>query len=268
MPNTIDIITAEPVGTINPNISGHFAEHLGTCIYDGLWVGEESATPNTGGISNDVIKLLKKVRPPVLRWPGGCYADDYDWRNGVGPRAERPRTINIHWGNVIDTNAFGTHEFIEVCRALGAERYFAGNLGSGTPQQMRDWIEYCNFPGGTTLTDMRAANGSPEPLRVGYWGVGNENWGCGGNFTPEDYATEYRRFSTFLRDFGDTPVSLIACGPNNNNLDWTRRFFTKLKDVSHRAVRIHGYAAHYYCRTPGTALEYDQNGWYQLLSAP
>ncbi|HEU5087825.1 MAG TPA: alpha-N-arabinofuranosidase, partial [Roseiflexaceae bacterium] len=136
MPNTIDIITAEPVGTINPNIYGHFAEHLGTCIYDGLWVGEGSATPNTGGISNDVIKLLKKVRPPVLRWPGGCYADDYHWRSGIGPRSERPRTINIHWGNVIDTNAFGTHEFIEVCRALGAEPYFAGNLGSGTPQQM------------------------------------------------------------------------------------------------------------------------------------
>jgi alpha-N-arabinofuranosidase len=265
MPSSIDIIAAEPVGTINPNVYGHFAEHLGTCIYDGVWVGEESDQPNTGGIADDVVALLKKIRPPVLRWPGGCFADDYHWRDGIGPRERRPRGINIHWGNVIETNAFGTHEFMQLCRALGAAPYLAGNLGSGTPQEMRDWVEYCNFPGGTTLTNLRAANGDPAPLGVRYWGVGNENWGCGGNFTPEDYAAEYRRYSTFLRDFGDTPVSLIACGPNNNNLEWTRRFFTKLHDVMHRAIRIHGFAAHYYCRTPATALEYDQNGWYQLL---
>jgi alpha-L-arabinofuranosidase len=266
MSNTIDIVMAEPIATINPNIYGHFAEHLGTCIYDGIWVGQNSQVANTGGLSNDVVAALKKINAPVMRWPGGCFADDYHWRDGIGPASERPRRINIHWGEVVETNQFGTHEFMRFCRAIGAAPYFAGNLGSSPPQEMRDWVEYGNYPGGTTLSDERAANGDPAPFGVRYWGVGNENWGCGGNFTPEEYAGEYRRFATFLRDFGGDPLVLIACGPNNNNLDWTRRFFTQLYNGQARRRRIHGYAAHYYCRTPGTALEYDENGWYQLLS--
>ena len=265
MSSSIDIVTAEPVATINPNIYGHFSEHLGTCIYEGIWVGEEATVAHTGGLCTDVVTALKKVKPPVMRWPGGCFADDYHWRDGIGPVKDRPRRINIHWGDVVETNAFGTHEFIRFCHAIGAEPYLAGNLGSGTPQEMRDWVEYCNFPGGTTLSDERAANGDPDPLHVRYWGVGNENWGCGGNFTPEDYAAEYRRFATFLRDFGGDELSLIACGPPNNDLEWTRRFFTKLADRSRR-LRIHGYAAHYYCHTRGTATEYDENGWYQVLA--
>ncbi len=261
----IDIVLDEPVGSINPNIYGHFSEHLGACIYDGAWVGEDSSIHHKGGLCNDVVTALQRINAPVMRWPGGCFADDYHWRDGIGPADARPRRINIHWGDVIETNAFGTHEFIRYCRAIGAQPYIAGNLGSGSPQEMRDWVEYCNFPGGTTLTDERAANGDSAPFHVRYWGVGNENWGCGGHFTPEDYATEYRRYATYMRDFGGDNSYLIACGPNGNDLDWTRRFFTKLFDGPLGARRIHGYAAHYYCNTPGTALEYDDGGWYRLL---
>src|ERR671926_136821 len=151
MGSTIDIVVAEPIATINPNIYGHFSEHLGTCIYDGIWDGSS--------LVEDVVAALKKVRPPVMRWPGGCFADDYHWRDGIGPVERRPRRINIHWGDVVETNLFGTHEFMQFCRAIGAAPYMAGNLGSGTPQEMRDWVEYCNFPSGTTLSDERAANG-------------------------------------------------------------------------------------------------------------
>jgi alpha-N-arabinofuranosidase len=205
------------------------------------------------------------VRAPVIRWPGGCFADDYHWRDGIGPREERPRRINIHWGDVIETNAFGTHEFMAFCRAVGAEPYFCGNLGSGSPQEMRDWVEYCNFPGDSTLARERGTNGASEPFGVRLWGVGNENWGCGGNFTPEDYGTEYRRFATYLRNWGGRPLTLIACGPNSNDLDWTRRFFTKLRKDYWQGPAIHGYAAHYYCGTAGTATEYTEAQWYELL---
>jgi alpha-N-arabinofuranosidase len=201
----------------------------------------------------------------VIRWPGGCFADDYHWRDGVGAPAARPRRVNIHWGNVVETNAFGTHEFLAFCRAVGAQPYLAGNVGSGSPQEMRDWVEYCNFLGGSTLADLRGQYGDPTPFRVRYWGVGNENWGCGGHFTPEEYAAEYRRFSTYLHDFGDAPLYLIACGPNGNDLDWTRRFFNHLHRNHRRHERIHGYAAHYYCGTAGTATAYSEGEWYELL---
>ncbi|MBC7234709.1 MAG: alpha-N-arabinofuranosidase [Chloroflexi bacterium] len=251
----------EPIARINPNIYGHFAEHLGACIYDGIWVGPDSGIPNIDGIRRDVVDALKKLNPPVIRWPGGCFADDYHWQDGIGPREARPRRVNIWWGEDIETNAFGTHEFIRFCRLVGAEPYLCGNVGSGSPRELRDWVEYCNFPGGSTLAQERSANGSPEPFRVRYWAVGNENWGCGGRFCPEDYAAEYKRFSTYLRDFQGAPLFLIACGPSGNDADWTHRFFNKLG--SYR--RIHGFAAHYYCRTAGTATEYTVDQWYQLL---
>lgn len=265
---TITICLDEPIGTIRPELYGHFAEHLGACIDEGIWVGEHSRIANLNGVRLDVLDALRRIRPPVIRWPGGCYADDYHWEDGVGPRAERPRRVNVWWGQNVETNAFGTHEFIEVCRYLGAEPYLAGNVGSGSPREMRDWVEYCNFSGDSTLSRRRKANGSPYPFNVGYWGVGNEAWGCGGNFTPEDYAAEYRRFATYLRDFAGTPLKLIACGPDGNNLDWTRRFFQKLASVDPRwNVRLFGYAAHYYCGTAGpSATEYDVNQWYELLA--
>ena len=252
----------QPLAIIRPELYGHFAEHLGGCIDGGIWVGEDSPIANFGGIRSDVLDALRQLHPPVLRWPGGCYADDYHWEDGIGPRASRPRRVNLWWGQGIETNGFGTHEFIQVCRTLGAEPYVAANLGSGSPREMREWMEYCNFAGDSALASRRAANGSPVPFGVRYWGIGNEAWGCGGNFSPEDYAAEYKRFATYTRDFGGTRPYLIACGPDGNDADWTTRFFSKLG----RFPQISGFAAHYYCGTAGeSATQYDVNGWYELI---
>ncbi len=159
---TIDILLDEPIATIDPNVYGHFAEHLGHCIYGGVWTGEGER----GRLVEGVVAALRRVRPAVLRWPGGCFADDYHWQDGIGPVAERPRRINIHWGEVVETNEFGTHEFVRLCRAIGAAPYFCGNVGSGSPRELRDWVEYCNFPGGTGWSELRAANGDPEPFNI------------------------------------------------------------------------------------------------------
>ncbi|HEY7115606.1 MAG TPA: alpha-L-arabinofuranosidase C-terminal domain-containing protein [Tepidisphaeraceae bacterium] len=263
----VTLLPGEPIGAINPNLYGHFAEHLGCCISDGVWVGDDSTIPNTGGLRDDLIDAFRRVRPPILRWPGGCFADDYHWRDGVGPRKERPTTVNAWWGQSLEENHFGTHEFINFCRLIGAEPYLAGNLGSGSVRGMRDWVEYCNFDKPSTLARLRAGNGSPMPFNVRYWGVGNEAWGCGGNFCPEDYAREYRRYATYLRDFGGTPLYLIACGPDGNRADWTRKFLAKLATADKRFnCRIHALGAHYYCGTAGTASEYSTDQWYQLLA--
>jgi alpha-N-arabinofuranosidase len=263
MSATLDVLLDEPIGTIAPGIYGHFAEHLGNCIEGGIWC--------EGKLPEKVASALARVSPPVVRWPGGCFADDYHWQDGIGPVERRPRRINIHWGEVVENNAFGTHEFVHFCRHIGAEPYICGNVGSGTPQELRDWVEYCNYPGGTTLSDLRVANGNAEPFGVRYWGVGNESWGCGGMMTAEEYATHYRRVSTYLRDLGGTRLYLIACGPGGHDLDWTRRFFERLYEAPRfrRGSRIHGYAAHYYTNNRdhagGTATEYDDAQWYTLL---
>jgi len=257
MPASLDVLLSEPIATINPNIYGHFIEHLGACVYGGLWLPDK-------GLCTDVVEALKPLRPPILRWPGGCFADDYHWQDGIGPRENRPKRVNLHWGGVSESNHFGTHEFFQFCRAVGAQPYISGNVGSGSPREMRDWVEYCNHPAGSTLSDLRRANNGDQPFNVPYWGVGNEPWGCGGHFTPEDYATEYRRFATYLCGFGDTPLHLIAAGPDGNDLEWTRRFFEKLNDYR-PFKQIHSYAAHYYCGTAGTATEYTEAQWYELL---
>jgi alpha-N-arabinofuranosidase len=251
---------------IRKELYGHFSEHLGGCIDEGIWVGPQSKIRNIDGIRTDVVEALRKLSPPVLRWPGGCYADDYHWTDGIGPRESRPRRVNIWWGQNIENNHFGTHEFMRLCELIGAQPYLAGNLGSGTVREMRDWVEYCNFAGDSTLARQRSENGSPYPFDVKYWGVGNENWGCGGNFNPEDYAIEHRRYATYLRDYGNSKLFLIACGPNGNNHEWTRRFFTKygIPDPFANA-RLHAWAAHYYCGTAGTALQYSTDQWYELL---
>lgn len=262
---TLEINPADPIAVIHPNLHGHFMEHLGRCIYDGIWVGEDSRIPQTQGFRNDVLAALRKLNPPIIRWPGGCFADDYHWQDGIGPRSERPRRINIHWGEVIETNQVGTQEFIRFCRLVGAEPYICGNVGSGSPRELRDWVEYCNFPGDSTWARQRAADGSAEPLNVVYWGVGNENWGCGGNFSPEDYCTEFRRYASYLRGFG-LQLFIIACGPSGNDVEWTNRFFHKLKQDYWDFHNIHGFAAHYYCGTAGTATEYTADQWYQLIA--
>ncbi len=256
---------SDPVARINPNIYGHFAEHLGRCIYDGIWVGPDSPIPNTDGFRTDVLQALRRMKPPVIRWPGGCFADDYHWQDGTGPRTERPRRINIHWGEVIETNQVGTQEFVHFCRLVGAEPYICGNVGSGTVRELRDWIEYCNFPGDSTWARQRAADGSPDPLNVRYWGVGNENWGCGGNFSPEDYCTEFRRYASFARGFGHK-LFIIACGSPGNDVEWTDRFFRKLKKDYWEFHNIDAFAAHYYCGTAGTATDYSEDEWYHLIA--
>ena len=275
MASRIHIMPQQGIGRIQPEIYGHFAEHLGTCIYEGLWVGEDSAIPNTRGLRNDVVAALRRLAPPVIRWPGGCFADDYHWRDGIGPRESRPARVNLWWGEDIESNHFGTHEFIELCRQTGAQPYFVGNVGSGTPGELRDWVEYCNFGGDSALSRERAANGAAEPFAVRYWGVGNENWGCGGGMEPEEYASAYRRFSTYLRGFGGSAPYLIACGPSGNDIDWTLRFFERFRRAL--SPRIDAFAAHYYARArdhnaehpwsalTGTATEYDETQWYSQL---
>ena len=219
--NTL-VINADQVGpVINRNIYGHFAEHLGRCIYEGFWVGEDSSIANTNGMRNDVVNAMKKLNPPVLRWPGGCFADEYHWKDGIGPREERPAIVNTHWGGVVENNHFGTHEFFDLCEQLGAEPYICGNVGSGTVQEMQEWVEYCTFDGESPMTNWRKENGREEPWKLTYFGVGNENWGCGGNMRPEYYADEYRRYQTYVRNLSGNKIFKIACGPNAQDYKWT-----------------------------------------------
>jgi alpha-N-arabinofuranosidase len=219
------------------------------------------------GYRKQAVDWLKELGIPVLRWPGGCFADDYHWRDGIGPLQKRPKTVNIWWGQYTEDNSFGTHEFIGLCKLIGAEPYLAGNVGSGTPRELRDWMEYCNFRGGSTLSDARAANGSPEPFGVKYWGVGNENWGCGGRMTAEEYATLYRRYGNFLLPrggIGDMKAYLIACGPSRNDVEWTRRFFENMPARS--LSMVHGYAMHFYSNGRLRATEFTPDAMKEQLA--
>jgi alpha-L-arabinofuranosidase len=244
----IAVHPAVEIGTISPLLHGSFAEHLGSCIYGGIWVGRNSSIANINGYRTAAIEYLKELGVPVLRWPGGCFADDYHWRDGIGPVEKRPKRVNIHWGMNTEDNSFGTHEFIGLCKLIGSEPYISGNVGSGTPAELRDWVEYCNHPAGSALAEERAANGSPQPFGVRFWGIGNENWGCGGNMSPEDYATEFRRFNSYVRAFGDTRPFSIACGPNQNDSEWTRRFMNAIgpNTIRGRGTLPNGYAMHHY----------------------
>ena len=215
------INAAEKKNTINRNIYGHFAEHLGRCIYEGIYVGEDSPIPNTKGIRNDVAAALKAIKVPVLRWPGGCFADEYHWKDGVGPRESRKKMVNTHWGGVVEDNSFGTHEFFELCAQIGCEPYVNGNLGSGTIQEMSEWVEYMTFDGLSPMSEWRKQNGSEKPWRLKYFGVGNENWGCGGNMRPEYYADEYRRYATYVRNYSGNEIYKIACGSSGFDYVWT-----------------------------------------------
>lgn len=200
---------------------GQFVEHLGRCIYDGIWVGSDSPIPNENGIRSDVLQALQELKIPVLRWPGGCFADDYHWEDGIGPRDQRPRRVNRHWERVVEDNQFGTHEFLELCEAIGAKPYICGNVGSGTPAEMSQWLEYMTYDGDSTLAEQRRQNGQDTPWRVDYFGVGNESWGCGGNMTPEYYAMLYRRFSLYAMSFNEERTEKIACGANVDDYHWT-----------------------------------------------
>lgn len=260
--NRLVIHADSPKATINKNIYGHFSEHLGHCIYGGYWVGENSPIPNTRGIRKDVVDALKKIKIPVLRWPGGCFADEYHWQDGIGPREERPAMINTHWGGVTENNHFGTHEFLDLCQQLECEPYICGNLGSGTVQEMQQWVEYITSDAISPMTELRKKNGRSEPWRLTYFGVGNENWGCGGSMRPEHYADEYRRYATYVRNFAGNRITKIACGPNSADYHWTETMMTNV------ARRMQGLALHYYCgtgRSSRSATKFEEGDWFYLL---
>ncbi len=213
---------ARSVGTISPNIYGHFSEHLGRCIYDGLYVGDDPDIPNVNGMRTAAVEALKRAKIPVLRWPGGCFADTYHWMDGIGPKESRKTIVNTFWGGVTENNSFGTHEFLELCRQLGCQPYISGNVGSGTVQEFSDWIEYCNMPGVSPMASLRRKNGREEPWNVVYWGIGNETWGCGGNMTAEHYADVCKNFSTYMRGYGGPALYKIASGANGSDYHWTK----------------------------------------------
>ncbi len=257
-------------GIITPNIYGHFAEHIGGVFYDGLWVGENSKTDNIHGFRKSLVESFKKIAPPILRWPGGCFAETYDWRDGIGPRAQRPRRVNwwYYEDRRIETNHVGTHEFMDFCEMVGAQPYVAANMTSLTPLQIRNWIEYCNFPAGlTTLSDERAANGAVNPFNVQYWGIGNENWGGGGQMTPEQCAREFIRYTTICRSLGTENLKFIMCGANAHDLNWTKRLMKEWATRHWQEVPTWGISIHYYtCTYSGKDdLNFDESQWYDEL---
>lgn len=262
------VVADRPIGVIDPRLHGHFAEHLGELVYPGVYVDPDGAIPNIGGLRKDVIEALKPLEIPVLRWPGGCFADNYHWRDGIGPSSSRPLRINQHWGMAPEPNSFGTHEFVAFSRAIGAAPYFAANVGSGTVEEMAQWIEYCNFAGDSSLAAERQANGAADPFGISLWGIGNENWGCGGRMTPEEYAAAFCRYRSFAFDYSGTKVEAVACGPNGPDWAWTQRFFEAFTSYAGfgRLESANYYAAHYYTWGTGPALEYDDAEWLRTLS--
>jgi alpha-L-arabinofuranosidase len=282
----VEILVREKIGQISPDIYGHFVEHLGGVVYDGIWVGEDSKVPNIGGIRKELVEHMRRIRPGVVRWPGGCFADSYNWRDGIGPRKDRPRRTNF-WRDdrgrrsneayrnldsgpqKYEPNWFGTNEFARFCKLIGAQPYFAANLRSLPAKDFYEWVEYCNAPAGaTTLSDMRATAGDRDPFAVKYWGIGNESWGCGGRFTPEEYSQEFRRFIAFVPRFG-IDLKFIGAGPNSGDINWTRGFFTSLAAKGATQLNsLYGWALHYYANTTGSgdATQYTTDEWYELIA--
>lgn len=262
-----------PGATISRHLYGHFAEHLGRCIYGGFWVGEDSDIPNEGGIRLDVVEALRALQIPNLRWPGGCFADEYHWRDGIGPRDQRPRMINTHWGNVEEDNSFGTHEFMALCELLGADPYVNGNVGSGTVREMSDWVEYLTRSGDSPMVALRKANGREEPWKVPFWGIGNEAWGCGGNMRADAYADLARQYATFCRDHGDNKLYRIAAGANVDDYDWTEALMKSFgcdgcagsKGGPFQAVSLHYYTIPGTWDDKGHATEFTADDYYRTM---
>ena len=272
---TLYINENKKLGHINPEIYGHFSEHLGRCIYEGLYVGENSEIPNVNGMRTDVVEALKEMKVPVLRWPGGCFADEYHWKDGVGPKEKRKKMVNTNWGGVTEDNSFGTHEFFELCEQLGCKTYVNGNVGSGSVQEMSEWVEYMTLDGVSPMADWRRENGREKPWKVDYFGVGNENWGCGGNMTPDYYAQLYRRYQTYIRCYDRTaPIFKICGGANADDYEWTD---TVLRECfrSPAPADAHGFmdglSVHYYAGVEkglhkGSATEFGEEAWFNTLS--
>jgi len=256
----------KPGPVINPNIYGQFTEHLGHCIYGGIWVGEKSSIPNTRGIRNDVVAALRKLQVPVVRWPGGCFADEYHWKNGIGPRSQRPSMINTNWGGVVEDNSFGTHEFFDFCEQIGAEPYVCGNLGSGTPQEMMEWVEYITSNADSPMANLRRKNGREKPWKLKYFAVGNENWGCGGNMRPEYYADNYRRYAVFLKDYPGNHLYKVACGPSGDDTRWTQVVMDVAGKGSMDGISLHSYTIPTgNWDKKGSATEFDEAQWHSTL---
>ena len=251
---------------ISKHIYGHFAEHLGRCIYGGIWVGPDSTIPNTRGIRNDVVRALRDLNIPNLRWPGGCFADTYHWKDGIGPKESRPSIVNVHWGGVTEDNSFGTHEFMDLCEQLECEAYITGNLGSGSVQEMAEWVEYLTSNAESPMTRLRKKNGRKDPWKVRFWGLGNENWGCGGNMTAAYYADLMRRYSTYCRNLGGNQLLRIACGPYGTDNNWTE---VLMKEPKNRSM-MQGLALHYYTVMDGwghrgSATQFDEWEWISTM---
>ncbi|WP_127550145.1 alpha-N-arabinofuranosidase [Actinoplanes sp. OR16] len=261
---------------ISRHLYGHFAEHLGRCVYGGFYVGEDSAIPNEGGIRLDVVDALRALGIPNLRWPGGCFADEYHWQDGIGPRDRRPVMVNTHWGGVEENNHFGTHEFMALCELLGAEPYISGNVGSGTVREMSEWVEYLTRGGDSPMARLRAANGREEPWRVRFWGLGNEAWGCGGNMTAEHYAHQARQYGTYCRDYGDNQLYKIAAGANGEDYAWTETLMKQLAHLGCRRITstmYHALSLHHYTITgpswdeKGSATDFGTGEFYATMVA-
>lgn len=291
--SSIEILVNEPVGTIAPEIYGHFVEHLGAVVYDGIWVGEDSKIPNIGGIRRSLVEALKKVQPGVIRYPGGCFADSYNWRDGIGDRSKRPKRTNFWSGNAskevpldstsrIEPNWFGTNEFLRFCKLTGSKPYLAANLRGLPAHDFWEWVEYCNSPAGTTsMAEIRekGSSGSRDPFRVEYWGIGNESWGCGGNLLPDEYAQEYRRFTAAVPGY-DVPLKFIGAGASSDDLNWTRGFFSKMREKGENIFNsMYGWGVHHYSwnvsggRTgdwdagKGDAVSFSTEQYFELLAA-
>lgn len=261
---TVTIYANKGKYKINKEIYGQFAEHLGSCIYGGLWVGPDSKIPNTNGYRTDVFNALKELKVPVLRWPGGCFADEYHWMDGIGPREKRPKMQNNNWGGTIEDNSFGTHEFLNLCELLGAEPYISGNVGSGTVEELAKWVEYMTSDGDTPMAKLRRQNGREKSWNVKYLGVGNESWGCGGNMRPEFYADLFRRYSTYCRNYSGHNLYKIASGASDYDYNWTK---TLMDNVGNRmnGISLHYYTVKDWSNHKGSATNFDDNEYYWTI---
>lgn len=264
---TLTVESEKKKSHINREIYGHFSEHLGRCIYNGIFVGENSQIENIGGVRKDVIDALKKIRIPVLRWPGGCFADEYHWKDGIGEKSARKKMINTNWGHVVEDNSFGTHEFMNLCEELDCEPYVAGNMGSGTVQELSEWVEYMTFDGVSPMAEMRRVNGREKPWKLKYLGIGNESWGCGGSMSPAYYSDEYKRYQTFCKNFSGNELFKVACGPNADDYNWTEVVMSNLNEWHTKAISLHYYTiptgdwSH-----KGSATEFSDKEYYSTIS--
>jgi len=248
---------------IHKEIYGQFAEHLGRCIYGGIWVGEDSPIPNINGYRKDVFEALKELQVPVIRWPGGCFADEYHWMDGIGPREQRPKLVNTNWGGTVEDNSFGTHEFLNLCEMLGCEPYISGNVGSGTVEELAKWVEYMTSDAESEMTALRRKNGREKPWKVKYIGVGNESWGCGGNMTPEFYSDMYRRYQTYCRNYGENRLYKVASGASDYDYNWTEVL------MKNAGRHMNGLSLHYYTihrwDNKGSATQFTVDDYYRTL---